>query len=107
MRIVTSYLLKNNRLNTIKRCQCLIVNRFFSSDNKNQNGNGKSTEIPSIFKPVPIKDVPVNEVGKEMVGELEREKVLTILNSFSQRKQIRELCIEFGIDGEYTEAAAY
>jgi len=39
------------------------------------------------------------DVGSELVGKLEKAELLKILNKFTQRREIKSLCIENGLDG--------
>lgn len=62
------------------------------SDDAKQN-------LSSLFKPVQIKpNTDDINVGVELVGKLNKGDVLQILNQFTQKKQIKDLCKEHGLD---------
>lgn len=53
-----------------------------------------------LFKPVPIKvtEDDIN-VGEEITGgSLDKAELLKILNKFSQKREVRLLCLEHGLD---------
>lgn len=82
-----SFLLSNNRA---------IVNLGFVRT-KRDDGNKSS-----LFKPVLIKatDDDIN-VGEEITGgTLDKAEILRILNKFSQKREVRLLCLEHGLDRE-------
>lgn len=59
----------------------------------------------SLFKPVPIKlsQDDIN-VGAELTGmSLDKSELLRILSKFSQKREVRLLCFENGMDREFSE----
>lgn len=57
--------------------------------------------ITSLFKPVPLKPNPDDiNVGAELSGTLEKGDLLKVLNQFYQRKEIKVLSKEHGLDSE-------
>lgn len=62
---------------------------------------GLVTNLSSLFKPVQIQhNVLVNDVGCELAGKLEKPAILKILNKFTQKKEIKVLCQENGLDSK-------
>lgn len=57
------------------------------------------TNVSALFKPVQVQaNVDDDDVGSELVGKLEKSELLKILNKFSQRREIKALCSENGLD---------
>jgi hypothetical protein len=70
-----------------------------------RNFTGSKKNDSSLFKPIPIK---VNQddinIGAEITGmSLDKGEVLKILNKFSQKAEIRMLCVENGMDRKKIE----
>lgn len=62
---------------------------------------GLVTNLSSLFKPVQIQhNVLVNDVGSELTGKLEKPAILKILNKFTQKKEIKLLCQDNGLDSK-------
>ncbi|XP_046413678.1 ATP-dependent RNA helicase SUV3 homolog, mitochondrial isoform X1 [Neodiprion fabricii] len=88
------------------RCKCevsLINNRYLRiGAYLAQPLRGKkddSTTITSLFKPVPVKSNPDDiNVGVELSGALNKADLLKVLNQFYQRKEIKVLAMEHGLD---------
>lgn len=61
------------------------------------------TNVSALFKPVIVRpDLgSENDVGAELVGKLDKAEVLKILNKFTQKREIKGLCAENGLDGKY------
>jgi len=58
------------------------------------------TNVSALFKPVQVQaSADSEDVGSELVGKLEKAELLKILNKFTQRREIKSLCIENGLDG--------
>jgi len=59
--------------------------------------------LSSLFKPVPVKPTQDDiNVGAELTGTaLDKAELLKVLNKFSQRREIRLLCTENGLDREW------
>lgn len=57
----------------------------------------------SLFKPVPIKATHDDiNVGAELTGtSIDKAELLKILNKFSQKREIRMLCLEHGLDRKF------
>lgn len=59
------------------------------------------TNLSSLFKPVQIEhNALVNDVGSELAGKIEKPAILKILNKFTQKKEIKLLCQENGLDSK-------
>ncbi|XP_067626353.1 ATP-dependent RNA helicase SUV3 homolog, mitochondrial [Eurosta solidaginis] len=62
--------------------------------------------VSSLFKPVPVpREADQNDVGTEMVGKLAKTELLKILNRFTQKREIKILCIENGLDSYLQQQA--
>lgn len=81
-------------LRITRHCQpFLIVPHRGKKDNK--------SDISTLFSPVPIKPSPDDiNIGAELTGSLDKGELLKILNKFTQKKEIRMLCMENGLDSE-------
>lgn len=52
-----------------------------------------------LFTPIPIRPSPDDiNVGAELTGTLDKAEMLKVILSFSNRKEIKFLCLENGID---------
>lgn len=62
----------------------------------------KDDSTSALFRPVPL--APTEEdsnVGAEITGSaIDKSEVLKVLNKFSQKREIRMLCLENGLDRE-------
>lgn len=57
------------------------------------------TNVSALFKPVQVQaNIDDEDVGSELVGKLEKSELLKILNKFAQRREIKALCSENGLD---------
>lgn len=57
--------------------------------------------VSALFKPVQVQaNADDEDVGSELVGKLEKSELLKILNKFAQRREIKALCSENGLDCE-------
>ena len=91
--------LKVTRINRINRSfllskNCAAINLGFVRTKKDD------TNKSALFRPVPIKatDDDIN-VGEEITGgSLDKAELLKILNKFSQKREVRLLCLEHGLD---------
>ncbi|XP_011208647.1 ATP-dependent RNA helicase SUV3 homolog, mitochondrial [Bactrocera dorsalis] len=55
--------------------------------------------VSTLFKPVPMpRNADEHDVGAEMVGKLDKAELLKILNKFTQKREIKQLCVENGLD---------
>lgn len=62
-----------------------------------------SSSISSLFIPVPVKAKPNPDdinVGAELTGTLNKADLLKVLNKFYQRKEIKQLLEENGLDSK-------
>lgn len=58
--------------------------------------------VSTLFKPVPMpRNADEHDVGAEMVGKLDKAELLKILNKFTQKREIKLLCVENGLDSEF------
>uniref|UniRef100_A0A6M2DHU9 ATP-dependent RNA helicase SUV3 homolog, mitochondrial n=1 Tax=Xenopsylla cheopis TaxID=163159 RepID=A0A6M2DHU9_XENCH len=62
-------------------------------------GKKDDSNLSSLFVPVPIKPNPDDiNIGAELSGQLNKADLLKVLNKFYQRKEIKQLCLENGLD---------
>ncbi|XP_059620953.1 ATP-dependent RNA helicase SUV3 homolog, mitochondrial [Phlebotomus argentipes] len=58
-----------------------------------------SSNLSALFKPVPVKSNPDDiNIGAELTGNLDKAELLKVLNKFSQKREIKMLCTENGLD---------
>jgi len=65
---------------------------------------GKKDDIPlsSLFQPVSVRPNPDDiNVGAEIAGSLNKADLLRVLNQFYQRKDIKSLAFENGLDSKF------
>ncbi|KAM7360973.1 suv3 RNA helicase [Cochliomyia hominivorax] len=68
---------------------------------KPQTGN-----VSTLFKPVQVQhNADEIDVGSELAGKLEKAAVLKILNKFTQRREVKALCAENGLDNYLQQQA--
>lgn len=66
-------------------------------------GKRDSSKLSSLFTPVPVKSSSDDiNVGYELSGKLNKADLLKILNKFYQKKEIKYLAIDSGLDSKYT-----
>ncbi|XP_067000401.2 ATP-dependent RNA helicase SUV3 homolog, mitochondrial [Anabrus simplex] len=62
-------------------------------------GKKDDTNLSSLFIPVPVKPNPDDiNVGAELTGSLNKASLLRVLNKFYQKKEIKLLALEHGLD---------
>lgn len=60
-----------------------------------------STNLSSLFVPVPVKPSPDDiNVGAELTGTLNKSDLLKVISKFYQKKEIKSLLAENGLDRE-------
>lgn len=65
-------------------------------------GKKDDSNLSSLFVPVPIKPNPDDiNIGAELSGQLNKADLLKVLNKFYQRKEIKQLCLENGLDSKF------
>lgn len=64
----------------------------------NEKGN-----VSSLFKPISVvqSNNDNGNVGAELVGKLDKNEVAKQINKFTQLPEIKNLCIENGLDCKY------
>lgn len=68
-------------------------------------GRKDDANFSSLFIPVPVKPNPDDiNVGAELTGALNKSDLLKVLNRFYQRKEIKLLALENGLDSMYTKS---
>lgn len=78
---------------------CLSFHNFHLTRTKKDD----STNFSALFKPVPIKTTQDDiNIGAELTGILDKAELIKILNRFSQKREIRALCVDNGLDSEYS-----
>lgn len=91
-------------------CICTRKNLFcrklpiISSINQNHQVRGKRNDanLSTLFKPVPIRQSPDDiNIGAELTGgTLDKVELLKIVNKFTQKREIKMLCMENGLDSK-------
>ncbi|XP_054731967.1 ATP-dependent RNA helicase SUV3 homolog, mitochondrial [Anastrepha obliqua] len=62
--------------------------------------------VSTLFKPVAVpRNTDEHDVGTEMVGKLDKAELLKILNKFTQKREIKILCVENGLDSYLQQQA--
>ncbi|XP_049859048.1 ATP-dependent RNA helicase SUV3 homolog, mitochondrial isoform X2 [Schistocerca gregaria] len=87
-RLVTYSVLKSRR-----KCvkSCVMYSQI--------RGKKDDTNLSHLFVPVPIKPNPDDiNVGEELTGTLNKRDLLKVLNQFYQKKEIKLLALENGLD---------
>jgi hypothetical protein len=65
-------------------------------------GKKDEANLSSLFIPVPIKPNPDDiNVGAELTGSLNKSDFLKVLSKFYQKKEIKALAFENGLDSMY------
>lgn len=73
-----------------------------SSDLLFRRGKRDDTNLSALFRPVPIKQtIDDINIGLELTGDLDKAELLKILNKFTQKKEVKILCMENGLDSEF------
>lgn len=64
-----------------------------------RGGKKDDINLSSLFKPVSVKSCPDDiNIGAELTGTIDKTELVKLLNKFTQKKEIRSLCIETGLD---------
>lgn len=64
-------------------------------------GKKDDSSLSSLFVPVPVKPNPDDiNVGAELTGQLNKSDLLKVINKFYQRKEIKALLRENGLDSK-------
>ncbi|XP_004521178.1 ATP-dependent RNA helicase SUV3 homolog, mitochondrial [Ceratitis capitata] len=86
----------------------LIATKYVHLSSYVQARNKKTgpQHVSTLFKPVPVPtNADEHDVGSEMVGKLDKTELLKILNKFTQKREIKGLCIENGLDSYLQQQA--
>lgn len=89
--------LKLNRINQLNKS-------FLTRNNRGcLNFIRTKKDDSSLFKPLPIKPTEDDiNVGAEITGStIDKSELLRVINKFSQKREIRMLCMENGLDRKY------
>lgn len=88
------------RINGLNR-RILLPNSF-STALQHRTKKTKPATLSSLFKPVEVKQSTEElNIGMELTGlEVSKTDIVKILNRFTQRREIRMLCLENGLDSE-------
>ncbi|KAH8295033.1 hypothetical protein KR018_006286 [Drosophila ironensis] len=66
----------------------------------------QETNVSTLFKPVQVQaTADAEDVGSELAGKLEKAELLKILNKFTQRREIKALCNDNGLDSYLQQQA--
>lgn len=66
-----------------------------------RGGKKDDINLSSLFKPVSVsvKATPDDiNIGAELTGSIDKTELIKLLNKFTQKKEIRTLCLENGLD---------
>lgn len=75
---------------------------YMGVSHRARNKKQHPTNVSSLFKPVQVQhNADEFDVGSELAGKLEKPAILKILNKFTQRREVKLLCAEHGLDREY------
>ncbi|XP_055852940.1 ATP-dependent RNA helicase SUV3 homolog, mitochondrial [Episyrphus balteatus] len=82
--------------------KCVHVTGYHQARGKKPGPNN----VSALFKPVLVRptDDEIN-VGAELVGKLDKTDLLNTLNKFTQKREIKLLCIENGLDSYLQQQA--
>lgn len=66
--------------------------------------HGKSdSPVSSLFKPVQVKTNTDNaNVGVELTGSLSKRGIIQALCNFANKDSIKQLSVQYGLDGNYS-----
>lgn len=68
---------------------------------KQDNSCNEQFKVSRLFEPnQPRKSNDGALLGAELTGKIDKSEVLKVLNKFSQKKENRILCEEYGLDGK-------
>ena len=90
IKVITNY----NALPALSKC--VHISGFHNVRRKN------TENVSMLFKPVSVQSNTEEDIGSELVGKLDKNDVLKILNKFTQKREIKTLCVENGLDGEFS-----
>ncbi|XP_022916085.1 ATP-dependent RNA helicase SUV3 homolog, mitochondrial [Onthophagus taurus] len=97
--------LQNLQINNILKAASLISTSKYIQQTRGKKDD--SGNISSLFIPVPVKPNPDDiNVGAELTGTLNKADLLKVLNKFYQRKDIKQLLTDNGLDN-YLQHQAY
>lgn len=82
------HLKNNNNTHCLTWCRSVIT-----------RGKQDDSTVSRLFQPAPIKESSTTSIGIELTGKIDRTKLLDKLNVFSNKKEIHQLCQEYGLDG--------
>lgn len=91
-------------LNGLTRNHRILLNKCCSSEIFLFQHRGKKDDanLSSLFRPVPIKQsLDDINIGLELTGDLDKVELLKILNKFTQKKEVKILCMESGLDSKF------
>ena len=78
---------------TAPLCRTIAVTRWNTSKRDDIN-------LSTLFKPIAVKAASADDsnIGAELTGTIDKTELVKLLNKFTQRKEIRTLCMENGLD---------
>lgn len=89
-------LIKNLHLKPTENLKCPSI--FL----QHMRGKRDDTTVSSLFIPVPVKPNPDDiNVGAELTGSLNKADLLKVLTKFYQRKEMKQLLSDHGLDSMY------
>lgn len=88
-----SQIFQYKKSDAINFASCAVVTRGIKDDSSNS--------VSKLFQPATIKETDASNIGVELTGKINKTQLLGVLNQFSQKKEILNLCKEHGLDGVY------
>lgn len=71
---------------------------------KKDNTNDEPFKVSRLFEPTRAREGSDTELGVELTGRINKSDILKVLNQFSQKKDTRNLCLEYGLDGKFIKS---
>ncbi|XP_037946782.1 ATP-dependent RNA helicase SUV3 homolog, mitochondrial [Teleopsis dalmanni] len=92
-----------NPTTTVLISKCVHRSSYQQARHKKNNN---AANVSTLFKPVPVRhNTDELDVGAELVGKLDKSDILKILNKFTQRREIKLLSSENGLDSYLLQQA--
>lgn len=76
----------------------LIWKSYFARQIQDES-NDDSLKVSKLFQPGVVKSTSSSLEAQELVGKIKKTQILKVLNQFSKRPEIRDLCTEHGLEG--------
>lgn len=93
------HILQYRKSDAINFASRALVTRGMKDDSSNS--------VSKLFQPATIKESDGSNIGVELTGKINKSQLLKVLNQFSQKREIFNLCKEHGLDGRYLICAVH